>query len=232
MITREASLKGSHIATENRKRQAREAYYKDPNICAHCKAIIEVKENERPAQTRKKKFCSRSCAAKANNLGVNRWNKKTGWSSFGFCEKCQSKIQYRERNNAAGGYIKVKYCETCRSLVRAENAARLQGAGKNWIPRGDRSVGQLKEESKGNYWRYRVLIQKHARQVYNQSERPKCCEVCGYDKHYEVCHRKAVIEFSDETLVRDVNRLDNLIALCPTHHWELDNGILDDGAFT
>jgi len=33
-------------------------------------------------------------------------------------------------------------------------------------------------------------------------------------------------EFSDDTLIKDINNTDNLVGLCPNHHWELDNGYL------
>ena len=32
--------------------------------------------------------------------------------------------------------------------------------------------------------------------------------------------------FPDETKVLEINSIENLIALCPTHHWEFDNGLL------
>lgn len=53
---------------------------------------------------------------------------------------------------------------------------------------------------------------------------PKCCEHCGYDRYYEVCHIKAISDFPDEALVIEVNDLSNLEALCPNCHWELDHG--------
>ena len=49
----------------------------------------------------------------------------------------------------------------------------------------------------------------------------------GYDKHYEVCHIKAVSDFSEDTPITVINHIDNLVALCPNHHWEFDNGLLD-----
>ena len=51
--------------------------------------------------------------------------------------------------------------------------------------------------------------------------------VCGYDKTYEVAHIKAVSEFSDDALISEINDINNLIALCPNHHWEFDHLQLD-----
>lgn len=53
-----------------------------------------------------------------------------------------------------------------------------------------------------------------------------CCERCGYDKHFEVCHIKPISSFDVESSLYDVNHPTNLIHLCPNCHWELDNGHL------
>lgn len=77
-----------------------------------------------------------------------------------------------------------------------------------------------------NWQSARSSIQKMARNVFfSNNKEPKCC-VCGYDKHVEVAHIKPVSDFTDETLIKEINSIDNLIGLCPNHHWEYDNGIL------
>lgn len=74
-----------------------------------------------------------------------------------------------------------------------------------------------------NWQSARTTIRRHAIKVYDTSDKPKACSSCGYSKHYEVCHVKAVSEFIDEALVEEINSIDNLIALCPNCHWEYDN---------
>ncbi|MBE7514091.1 MAG: HNH endonuclease [Anaerolineales bacterium] len=34
------------------------------------------------------------------------------------------------------------------------------------------------------------------------------------------------IEFFPDSLLSEINAIDNLMALCPNHHWELDNHLL------
>ena len=70
-------------------------------------------------------------------------------------------------------------------------------------------------------------LRELARRTYLLSGRPLCCAACGYAKHFEVCHIRAMNEFTDSTLVSVVNSTENLIALCPNHHWEFDHGFLD-----
>lgn len=78
-----------------------------------------------------------------------------------------------------------------------------------------------------NWQSARSSIRKLAKEIYMEhNEHPKC-EICGYDKHIEVAHIKAVSEFDDDATIREINSIDNLIGLCPNHHWEYDNGILE-----
>jgi len=51
----------------------------------------------------------------------------------------------------------------------------------------------------------------------------KSCELCGYDKHVEVCHIKPIADFPDTALVSEVNDISNIKILCPNCHWEFDN---------
>ena len=79
-----------------------------------------------------------------------------------------------------------------------------------------------------NSWQTaRNEITKNARKVYQNSDKEIKCFVCGYDKHVEIAHIKAVSDFSGESLISEINNIDNLIALCPNHHWEYDHGLLD-----
>ena len=69
-------------------------------------------------------------------------------------------------------------------------------------------------------------IRDNARCLYKKSDKPKAC-ICGYDKHYEICHIKAIKDFDKDTPIVVVNSLDNLVALCPNCHWEFDKGLLN-----
>ena len=65
-----------------------------------------------------------------------------------------------------------------------------------------------------------------ARSIYRKSGKPKHCFVCGYSKHYEVCHIHGISTYELSTPLSVINSIENLIALCPNHHWELDNHLL------
>lgn len=71
----------------------------------------------------------------------------------------------------------------------------------------------------------RSLLRRHAAAVYWNAHNSVQCEHpgCGYTKHVEVCHKKPVSSFPGNTLITVINSLDNLIGLCPNHHWEFDH---------
>ena len=77
-----------------------------------------------------------------------------------------------------------------------------------------------------NWQSARSSIQKIARKIYFKNTKEPKCAICGYSKHVEVAHIKAVSEFDNDATIKEINSLSNLIGLCPNHHWEYDNGML------
>lgn len=88
-----------------------------------------------------------------------------------------------------------------------------------------RTKGDLLSDRK-NYQSYRSSVRKLAEKIYKDSGKPQKCAICGYDKHIEIAHIKAVSEFDDSATIAEINSINNLIALCPNHHWEYDNGLI------
>ena len=56
-----------------RKRSVK-SYYNDPNYCKECGDVIELRDDQCPAEAYKQKFCSRSCSAKHNNSERRRYD--------------------------------------------------------------------------------------------------------------------------------------------------------------
>lgn len=69
-------------------------------------------------------------------------------------------------------------------------------------------------------------VRQHARDVWINSGKPLACHICNYSNHYEVAHIHPISSFQSNTLLCVVNHINNLLALCPNHHWELDNHLL------
>ena len=64
-----ANAAGALQKANMRLLEAREIYTTDPNKCRCCDISL-------PYETRNNKYCSRSCAARINNIGVSRNKKK------------------------------------------------------------------------------------------------------------------------------------------------------------
>lgn len=81
--------------------------------------------------------------------------------------------------------------------------------------------------SRGKFHNIRV----NARKVMKDAKVPFKCKVCNYKHYVEVCHIKAIADFSSTSLIKEINSLNNLLYLCPNHHIELDKGILNISCF-
>ena len=83
------------------------------------------------------------------------------------------------------------------------------------------------ENIKGGRWdTYRAYITKDARKQYKKANKPEKCFICGYKIYTEVCHIKAVADFEEVATLSEINSPDNLIRLCPNHHWEFDHKLI------
>ncbi len=78
-----------------------------------------------------------------------------------------------------------------------------------------------------NWQSARTTIRKHSARVMASLGKLKFCQVCGYSNHVEICHIKAVSAFPEDAKLSQINDPINLVYLCPNHHWEFDNGILN-----
>jgi len=166
-------------------------------------------------------------AEKSRNKSLDEYYK-----SPNICKSCGSVIKVNDKQKVSE-VRKKQFCnQSCG--VTFNNKIRYRETKpkkeKNVIPeRYSYFDGVTKKsyfDKKGVYYKFRAEIRKHAQWVYQKNNGDKTCKVCGYDKHIQVCHIKSVSSFGDDDLITDINSFDNLIGLCPNHHWEYDNGYL------
>lgn len=146
------------------------------------------------------KFCSQSCAATYTNKEQPKRKRVRH-----FCE-CGKEIHRTDSPNGNSHYRSL--CEECYEKK---------------YHNGNVPKSYYREVSPTAYFTY---IRSHARNIIKSSNVEQKCVVCGYTNHVEVCHKKGIAEFSDDTLVSEINSIDNLVMLCPNHHWEFDNGLI------
>jgi len=200
------SWKAGGAATAKKlRKEALARYYKDPQVCAQCGKIIRIKDKQKVGEVRVKKFCGRSCAVTYNNGKKAKRKRKPR-----FCIVCSTNIEYQMPLGSSR-----KYCKECSEKQILKRSEVFQ----------KRVKGELFAEYK-NWQSARSSIQQHARKTLRKINPDFKCTVCGYDVHAEVCHIKDVSSFEDTALISEINNPENLVALCPNHHYEFDNGIL------
>ena len=152
-------------------------------------------------QTTNPKFCSRSCAAKYTN-----------------------KVHPKKK--------RTKKCIKCENITKSHRHTLCEAHHKEYM---ETRFDYIKELSLKDYWDKKSLINLHpssknahirglARAQHKNLTLLPCAR-CGYDKHVELCHIKALKDFDETAKVSEVNDSSNIIQLCPNCHWELDNNL-------
>ena len=115
-----------------------------------------------------------------------------------FCKSCGAETGYRR-----------SYCRDC-DPTKPQDFSQV-------------TIAEIRSRAK---YQAHAWIRKLARRTYFSSDRPQCCYLCGYSKHFEVCHVSPIQNFPEGTPMSIVNSLENLVALCPNCHWEFDHGLI------
>lgn len=148
-----------------------------------------------------------------------------------YCKKCGELIHPKEDQKVCEVKKKLFCNRSCSALYN--NFKRRKKPRKEKIKKvkqekyfnfSERTKGELFGKCK---WQSaRTMIRSHASYIYKKHEQKEECEICKYNKHFEICHIKAVSRFDEHAKMKEINSIDNLIGLCPNHHWEFDNGLL------
>ena len=236
-----AQSRGGRTSAIKERKAAIDGYYANPNRCLYCGKVIVVPDGVKVCAIRKNKFCDKKCAAIYNNKVKP---KKLIYGSV--CNKCKKYFEYENES-----YYKKRLCNDCK--VRKSN--NVIGGGQSICKKCGKEIEYTKlkyfdnvyhkrklcndciekidNKTKGEYffgkkyWQQaRNNITTHAQNTYKRNNGPRKCFVCGYDKYVEICHKKPVSKFEDSATIKEINSMDNLVALCPNHHKELDLGLL------
>tara|TARA_R110000822_G_scaffold200601_4_gene338125 strand:- start:171 stop:647 length:477 start_codon:yes stop_codon:yes gene_type:complete len=115
---------------------------------------------------------------------------------------------------------KTKKCENCKELILSR-ATYCKDCFGNKQKLDDRPISDLIYANHHKSSAF-ALIRGQARTIAKQQGWTSCHH-CGYDKHIEIAHKKAIKDFPVDTTVNVVNHVENLIPLCRNCHWELDH---------
>lgn len=209
-----------------------QSYYNNPNYCKQCGKVIEVQTGKKVKDAKKKVFCNKSCSAKYHNALLDSSIRRGPLPYAVTCPDEEFIVFYKESSTIEELCSKLgyKYAGTGSNQVK-KRMSKLGLDTYELKRKNKRSIAsRTKDEliSKSKYWvGWRNLVQAHARKVFNRSDKPKECQICGYNLTYEVAHIKPVSSFDGDATVAEINDIDNLIALCPNHHWEYDHDLID-----
>lgn len=168
----------------------------------------EKQFNKTPYEIKKSKsgnhFCSRSCAAKANNRGVQR-NKAVTRT----CKSCDAKYHNTK------GHRSTAFCPTC-----------YKQKGATWYKDKTLQEYRSKLSVKDKHPSWANAHVRHFARSWNKDLKEQPCQCCGYSKHIEFCHIKPVSSFDLDAKLGEINSPDNIAILCRNCHWEFDHGEL------
>ena len=171
-------------------------------------------------------------AAKVGNDNKRQKALEEYYKSPNICKFCGEIIKVEENQKPSEVKKKVFCGSSCSASFNNRGREKKQKKDKENLTKPEKFSffeGVTKKEffdKKGVYYKFRSEIRKHAQYVYGKNQGVKTCKVCGYGKHIQVCHIKSVSSFSDDTLIIEINSKDNLVGLCPNHHWEYDHGLI------
>ena len=176
-------------------------------------------------------FCSPKCVgsfkSKQNSTEVQCKNcNKTTIKTNADIKKSKSGFLFCSRS-CAGEYnnklipkrIKTRTCKYCSKLLHSSTLCI-----DHYIER-ETNINKLKTIKKKDIESSKI---RSYNREWNKDLSKKSCAKCGYNRHVELAHIKAVSEFCDETEIGVINNPSNILPLCPTCHWEFDNGFREE----
>lgn len=148
-----------------------------------------------------------------------------------FCGVFTNNPRYCSRSCAAKHTNKIypkrkpvdRFCQRCLTLLPIGSRRQYCSSCCYSSQVINKTLGELR--AKRTYQAH-THVREHARRVFKLTSSVRYCEICGYDKHYEICHKKSIDSFDNLVLLSVINNIDNLVALCPNCHWEFDNGLI------
>lgn len=170
--------------------------------CSHCNKNFLKRSSD--VKRTKNHFCTRSCSACFNNRGIQHNKPKQL-----ICTSCNNAYTRNYKHKS------IKFCHNC---------FKLHGPNRyKFIPV---KVYKQKLSVKGKHSSWLNAHIRNFNRQWNKNLLTNGCQKCNYNKHCELAHIKPINKFTDEITLGEINSPNNILVLCPNHHWEFDNGHL------
>ena len=115
-----------------------------------------------------------------------------------------------------------RYCKHCSVQIFGRRTT-CDTCNPSYVDWSKVTLGEVRKKAA---FQYSARVRQLARKLYRCSSKPRVCFICGYSKHVEICHKRPINDFSDDSYILEINDIENLVALCPNHHWEFDHNYL------
>jgi hypothetical protein len=148
------------------------------------------------------------------------------------CKCCNIIIEVKDSEKVSSVRQRVFCSKNCSAIYNNTRREKKEIQLKELkdLERAESSINNLTKIELLNrcktYASYRSSICKNARKSFLISDKARKCLICGYDKHTDIAHIKSVSSFPDDAKISEINSSENLMALCPNHHWEFDSGLI------
>lgn len=176
--------------------------------CDNCGILFKRIPSQFKKSASGKKYCSHKCRAVSMNWEV--------LAKVRICKGCKKEFKQPPNSGRTN-----EYCVECTESGLGQKKGYEDRSVKHLtIQQFADRIGRDKKSKQ-----VRAGLAKKCRE-WNRHLIKTPCQVCGYSKIVEFCHIKAVKDFSENDTLGTINDESNIFMLCPTHHAELDRGIL------
>jgi hypothetical protein len=189
----------------------------EPKYCLNCQKEL-TSPSGRSFDLKRKKYCNHACFATHSNKNRVRVKKRKS-------VKCGSCDVVMSLQMASDKMFCSRRCAG-KGFMRARPDLHVVAPKNSMVRDPTLTKGRLFDPCR-TWQAARSLIQKQARRILRESGKQKSCLVCGYSKHVDACHIRDVSSFSDDSLISEINHIDNIVPLCKNHHWEYDHDLME-----
>lgn len=181
-----------------------------PLTCEHCQALFYKPKNEIlkvlavPDYSSRCRYCSRACLAEVQKRFIAQP-----------CDNC-STLVYKQRKNFRRS--KLHFCNT--QCLLEYKQIHIKPKTPQQLPKYITLADIPYKANRANQY---DIVRSRARHKYKHLYE-KGCQHCGFTEHVEVCHRIPITQFLPTAKIDDeVNAPENILILCPNHHWCFDH---------
>lgn len=180
----------------------RERKSKISMTCTQCNASFYRVQSQIEKSKSGLSFCSQSCSATYHNKNSKKLidSRRKLEATCAKCGQPNSKAR--------------KYCKDCFKEIRNDEFIQHM------------TVLELGIDQSKRQYQINSNIRALARKICSKRNHVKYCQYCGYDKHIEICHIKPISSFDSCATIMEINSPENILILCPNHHWEFDRGLI------